>query len=295
MVPFRKIKPMRTACLPIITILALTLISCSDSSKTDKEIIKEMEKSLERSNRFIGFSTDMHLRRLEEDEKDPVTTEKAKIWLPVAKEIADVSNKVYDNLEALRKLEKIGNKEADSLIGNLKQYEEKILSANERIKHEFAEWAIFQNDSFNKNGHKRKLISNNPASSHAFLTNIQNHFKRLENVTVTYCGEHINRHLRFDNFYSAIVSQNSTILKQNENLEIITGMGIFTAQASPTIFINGKKAESDGHAQFVRKIKVPSKPGNYSVPVKIKYFDHFGSEQTMERNVEYTVAKECDQ
>jgi hypothetical protein len=45
-----------------------------------------------------------------------------------------------------------------------------------------------------------------------------------------------------------------------------------------------------GNALAVYKLKAPSKPGKYYVPVKINYTDQDGSQQTVQKEIEYTVA-----
>ena len=39
------------------------------------------------------------------------------------------------------------------------------------------------------------------------------------------------------------------------------------------------------------KLKAASRPGKYYVPVKINYTDQNGKQQTVQKEIEYTVAK----
>src|SRR5688572_20269613 len=88
---------------------SITLLSCNNGLKVDKEIIKAMEESLNSSSKVVNTSSEMILFSLEDKTYDPITTERAKIWLSKAQKIQEFSSKLYDYIEQLKTGEKIGN------------------------------------------------------------------------------------------------------------------------------------------------------------------------------------------
>jgi hypothetical protein len=87
-----------------------------------------------------------------------------------------------------------------------------------------------------------------------------------------------------------MVGQNSTILMPGEELQIYSGIGSFSLESRPKISVYGKPIPIEADGIAVYKIKTLSKPGKYYVPVKINYIDQEGRQQTVEREIEYTVA-----
>jgi hypothetical protein len=280
---------------PVICLLGCILLSCSNGSKTDKEIIKAMEESLEQSNRRVSFSTETILRSLQEKTLDPATSYKAELWFPKADQVAKLSASCLSYIDEFKKNKGLSKELADSFVQRLKAFEEAVLKTDLLINEVFADRRLFNNDSINKKFYDQYFKGASETSIHAFLTRIQNTVKVFENKTIAFCSEQIASHRPFFDTYTVIVGQNSKVIKRGGQLEIIAGVGAFTSQAKPEIFINNQAHNIDesGYADFKQKVQL--KPGNYSIPVKIIYTDEFGKKQTTETKVEYTVAKECDQ
>ncbi|MEI9810185.1 MAG: hypothetical protein WDO16_21235 [Bacteroidota bacterium] len=99
----------------------------------------------------------------------------------------------------------------------------------------------------------------------------------------------------FYDVYSTIIGQSSNIVRSGEQIEITAGVGAFSRIASLKITIAGKEVTAGDEGIALYKFKSSSKPGTHFIPVKLSYTDQDGKEQTIEKNVEYTVAEECDQ
>lgn len=300
MVPFRKIKPMRTACLPIITILALTLVSCADSSKADKEIMKEMEKSLKSSNNTIANFTVTTLKKLENKKYEVGMREKANVWLPKAHRIITITRSCFEYIETLKKINKISPEKSDELFNKLNKYQEAILGTDTVLKIAFADMPesciIFTpSDSSRKDFYNRYFNHSSKELLSGFLTEIQNRIRNFEAKTVVLCNEQVGAMVDYFESHEAIIGQNANILKQGSELEITAGIGLFSIKANPEIYINGEKCSLNDFGYSFYKKKIRTKPGSYSIPVKIKFTDQDGKENIVEQSVEYTVAKECDQ
>lgn len=300
MVPFRKIKPMRTFCFSIIIILALMLVSCADSSKADKEIMQEMKNSLESSNSTIANFTLATLKKLENKKYEVGMREKADIWLPKAHRIITITRSCFEYIEALKKVNTISPEKSDELFNELNRYQEDILRTDTILKIAFAdmpESCIIPtaSDSSRKDFYNRYFNHPSKELLSTFLTEIQNRIRNFEAKTVVFCNEQVGAIVDYFESHAAIIGQNANILKQGSELEITAGIGQFSIKANPEIFINGEKCSLNDFGYSFYKKKIKTKPGNYSIPVKIKFTDQDGKQNIVEQNVEYTVAKECDQ
>ena len=79
-------------------------------------------------------------------------------------------------------------------------------------------------------------------------------------------------------------------MQPGEQIEITSGIGSFDSRPDPKVFVYGKQIPLNEHAFAVFKFKAEKKPGKYYVPVKIKYTDQNGRKQSIQKEIEYTVA-----
>lgn len=79
-------------------------------------------------------------------------------------------------------------------------------------------------------------------------------------------------------------------------LTINAGIGTYSKAAQPKIRINGIIAPLNEEGIAIYQLKAPKKPGEYTVPVVISYFNLItGKEEIKSINIDYTVTKPCDQ
>ncbi|MEO7923001.1 MAG: hypothetical protein ABIR30_04935 [Chitinophagaceae bacterium] len=275
----------RIPASPLLYALVIFFYSCSGSSEKDKIVIKQMEESLVNSNKIIGYSTDAHLKALEEKTQDPATMERAKVWFSKARQIATLSRKIYDHIEGFKNKIHSNKKAADSLHEKLLQYKQDILNTDSLILLQFEKDFKF-------------IKSSDHFSSSGLLTSLENNIKISENKIITFCEAQIGSvdGAGFFNSYSFLASQNSNIVKPGDDLEIVAGIGSFSRAAQPNIKINGLSLEigEENYAHY--KMKVLNIPGKYKIPVSISYFNNVtGKDETRSIDVEYTVAKSCDE
>jgi len=89
--------------------------------------------------------------------------------------------------------------------------------------------------------------------------------------------------------YGELISQNSSYLKAGQMLEITDGVGSFSEAVKPKIIIQGKEIPINSDAKAVYKIKVDSRPGNYTIPVKIEFTEPGGFKRTSITGIKYIV------
>ncbi len=288
----------RTLLLAIITIHTS---SCSTHSK-DKELISLLEDQLEKSEGGIRRNTDFVLLALTDKSTDPVTSEKAGIWLPKAEEISRITDSVFTYMEGLKKKGKLSNDAADEIGRRLKEFSSQLLSVDEKIKLEFEHNQFLSICNLNKLPFKKEttqtdFIKNLSAeSSTAMLTNIQHNIRQIENKTVTFCNEQVGTTcgLSFHETYSLLVGQNSNIVSPGSEIEITAGVGAFSKVANPHIRINKKKLNLNENGYSSYKFRSSKMPGVYKMPVEISYIDESGQNVNRIVTVEYTVTPPCN-
>lgn len=285
-------KPITTS---IITFLffAVTLTSCKNKEKDDEKVISGLESSLISSNQTINRSTETVLKDLEEKAQDYCTMERAQVWLPKANSIVAITKELYDYFEALKQLAQTNKIDYLVIENKLENYRQMALSTDSTIREEFHEnfqfINRFENNKFSIDNVSERLQI-------AVLCMLQNEIKNIENKTISFCNNKVGCTIMTFDSYSAIVGQNSSYLKPGTELEIKAGVGALSKSAQPVITINNKNIELGPEGYSLYKMKTPKAPGNYRVPVRIKYFNKTtGKEYDINVNVEYTVVKECDQ
>lgn len=282
--------------------LALFLSACAGKSNND-EVIKSLEESLKSSTKSIQISSRANLKSLEEKTTEYVTVDRATIWFPKAKQIAKMSSDVYNYINKLKELKKIDLADAKNLFITLLKYKEDIISIDSSIWVELKEYLLPFFDSYRTSEntgnsfYARFFKNSTPFQTSGILTKFQNDIAISENIITTFCNVKVGQldGLGFFESYSAIVGQNSTILKPGDELEIKAGIGLFSYAARPKININGTNIELGEEGYSLFKTKVQKNPGKYKIPVSISFFNQTtGKEESMRVNVEYAVAKECN-
>lgn len=282
----------------ILSFLYSAIVFSSCSGKKEDKIITLLQSSLVSSNKAINVSTASLLKELEDKKYDFCTKERAEIWFPKAETIANKVKSFYDFLEE----EKLHANDKTLITDKLVRFRDEMFAIDSQFieisgnSFDFIKkfiWVsggdtLLKTNFFNSNSRLN--------SSTAILTMLQNEIKKIENRLIAFCNLKVG--FIDDSFYSysAILGQNSTILKPGETLEITAGMGAFSANGKPTIVINGQNIllGEEGFSRF--RTKTQNIPGHYRIPVQIKFTNQItGKEETLSKNVEYTVAKECDQ
>lgn len=287
-----------------ILVFAVIFQSCSNTSKKGTGILIALQQSLETSNEHLNISTEQNLRALEVKTTRPETTERAGIWFPKAKKIKEFSKEIEKNIEGLKKT---GNVSRESILGlydRLVEFNTNVLGIDPEIGAAFMKEGLFEKGSAFRSSKdasdffSRYFKNNGRESDYAVLTTIQNDVLTAEDKTISFCLNKIGM-VDGEGFYSsfsALVSQNSKVFKPGDDIEIFAGMGTFTRTGQPEISINNLQVpiDDDGVAKFRRPIT--EKPGKYSIPVSIRYFDQVtGAYETKQVNIEYTVTVPCNQ
>ena len=259
-----------------------------------------MEESLSNSNNSINASSENVLHALDNKRMEPATSYKAGIWYQKAEQIVNLSKACNDYIETLKKESVLSADESAMLFNKIKKYESDILNVDNSIKETFINYTYLTRPAdsltISEKGFYNKFFKNTSnVSAKAFLTKLQNNVKRMENRILTFCYEQAPNSSLICTFYFPLIAQNSSVVKRGEAVEITAGIGYLERFPNSKIVINGLLIPMSEYNTAQYKLKAPNKPGKYFIPIKISYTDQDGRDQIIEKNVEYTVAKECDQ
>lgn len=270
-----------------VPLLIVLISSCSSKHGNDESLIKDLEKSLINSNISINETNARTLRLINDKLHEPSTNARAEIWFPRAEKISKLSAKISNYINTSLDVNESDKKRIEELVKELGNYKDDVLSIDSSIRIEFE--SPFQQIIMS--------VETNREFKSAFLNKIQNDIKVLENHLLSYCNAKIGNAcgLIFD-LYSPIVTQSRNFVKAGEKIEITAGVGFYSRASNPLIIINGKVVELQAEGFALYKFKAPTKVGNHTLPVTITYVDiNTGKKEALSKNIEYTVAKECDQ
>lgn len=302
--------------------LVLTALLALNVSAEILNAFKTVNNSLETTNSTIGNSTETIMTSLEDKMSDPKTAEKARIWLPKAKQVRDYAKTVYSFIDGIKKdiMKQAGGDpnstkfKADNLdittrimidkgqgkelLKKLTEFKNNVLkNVDPSIDSAFAnnlpinlEKPITHNKS--NNTWERAYFHMVPTvAALTILSKFQNDVRTSENKIVEFCHNKVGQVIvRYDT-YTAFAATNSSYVMPGDEMEITAGVGAFSKAALPEITIEGspEALAEDGAAH--RKIKASESLGKHTVTVNIKYTDQEGIVRTIPKTIEYTVGQ----
>ena len=275
--------------------------SCAD--KNNNKIQEALRNSLETSSEIIEMSSISTLNDLEEKKYNFVTQDRAEIWFAKAHLIKKFSEIRFDFIEKKKRKQKLNRNDIKEVFENLIEYKKEILGRDSTLREQFYNQFGFINkykslilvDTNSNSLSIQKGLSNQLITS--ILNGLQTEIRKIEYRTILFCNNRVGMLDESGLFesYSAIIGQNTNILKPGDIFEIKAGIGAFSKAAQPIITFNGKRIELNQEGYSLYKRVVPKKPGKYLVPVKINFFDQgVGKDVVLERIVEYTVIEPCN-
>lgn len=122
------------------------------------------------------------------------------------------------------------------------------------------------------------------------LKRIENDIELSEYRVIHYCLNNtaeliLDRHRMWP-----IVSVSSQIVKPGGTIGITAGMGEFSAEAAPIIFINNKIVPLTDYTTAISEVHAPEKPGRYKIPVKIEFTNPDGSKSYFSKTIAFDVS-----
>lgn len=298
------------------------LYSCSSGNdEGDTTLLKEVNKSLLQSNLSTDFSTIITLESLYDKTKRPETSDRASKWFTKAKKIKKLTDSIIHDIQRI-KFDLIGEAGFDPLK------EEKSKSAKQAVDHIFKEHkegqllheklilykkdlqAIDSNPSIRQqitsfasfitadvvsgeNAFADRYFNTTVLGAITMLNKIDNDIRVVQNKLITFCNEQISIHaMYFDAFpaYSPLITQSAAIVRPGQPITITAGIGEYSVVTKPSVKIADTNIPMNDFSFFEYELKTPSKAGDYTTSVIMKYFDpRVGKEVEVKKTINYTV------
>ena len=295
--------PLHTTFKSIAFVLLSVIVfaSCSGNSKKEAEIIKALNESIENSNRWLEQSSGDILSALNDKLNDRATVERAKYWHPKGELAHKISKEAFEYIEAIKREVTSGNVnreiEAPELFKKLINYKTELLRIDSIVAIEFNKTLLLFTRTIDSSKRDQKILfdkyfkNTSNASMMAMLSKLQNNIKINEEKIIRFCFEQTGK-VVFGPCSPdlPIVVQSSTIVQPGEKIEITTGICSFYTTIEPAVFVYGKRVPIGTSGVAILKFKAESRYGKYYVPVKVNYTDQDGRQQSVQKEIEYTVA-----
>ena len=300
--------------------LVLTAMLALNVSAEILNAFKTVDNSLTGTNSTINTSTSNILGSLQDKMSDPASAAKAQVWYPKAQKATVLAKDMYDYITSLKskilsgaefKKEDSSYKqdnldvatrimitdgEGKKLRQKLEDYRNNLLKIDPAIEQQLKNSLQIDvsmprvQDKGNNTWEAAYFHMVPTVAAITMLSKFQNDVKTSENKVVAFCHEQVGKvAVRFDT-YAAIIGQSSSYVMPGQEIEVTAGVGAFSKAAQPRVTINGSGASlgDDGvaHAKFTA-----GGVGQHSVPVTIVYTDQEGKQQTITKNVDYTVGQ----
>ena len=265
----------------------ITAIACNN---TDERITNIQIENRTQIHRTIAANTDFQLYELEKKVQEPMSHEKGKIWFPKAEKVKEFSQRALSVLDKDQASIIADQDRFIQTIGELNTIRDSILSVDQLIKQEFGPRFYLINGHFDSLiGLKKYRSFSKTRSDREKIFHIM-HSNLLINTykIVSFCNEQISVHRPFY-FDELLVSQNKSIFKPGEEIQITTGIGYFKATKENIITVGNKKYRLTDYGYIAANLIAPSKPGIYFIPIKASYVDEFGLKQNFKAMIKYRV------
>ena len=309
-----------------IMYLVLTALLALNVSAEILNAFKTVDRSLMIASGIAEDKNAEHFKSFQKKIEDPITKDKAEIWMPKALKAKALSDEVYLYIDALKTELK---KESDlKMVEGVEVYKEDDLEASTRLfistppegrakgKELFERLSAFKVKLLGIDSGIRKDIgptlpldltipkSNNKLSnkewaygyfhmtptvaSITILSKFQNDIKNSEAQVVEYCHNKIGEvEIIYDEF-KALAQPSTQYAMPGEQIIITAGIGAFSKAARPTITIDGTVVplNADGAAEYKM---TAGASGAYAKKVRISYHKPDGTTASIEKEVKYTV------
>lgn len=302
--------------------LVLTALLALNVSSEILNAFKTVNNSLQTTNATVDASTQTILKSLGDKRSDPNSKVRADEWFPHAEAIHKASDDVFNYIQGLKNtiLTQAGGDpndptkkfkednldiathvlvekgEGKKLLQMLTDYKKKVLGEHPDINKEFAnslqiDLATPPTTHKGNNSWEAAYFRMVPTvASMTILSKFQNDVRTSENKLVAYCHQKVGEVKVIFDSYEPIVGQSSSYFMPGQEITVNAGLGAFSSQNKPQIFINGSSVPVDdkGKANFTAPV---GGLGNHTMNVTVKYTDQNGEQKEKTVPVQYVVGQ----
>jgi hypothetical protein len=299
-----------------LCMIVMSFSYCSSESGRHRFVNDQLNAKIAIMTGMILEQSRYHYSEFQGRLYDPQTAERAIAWVPLVEKVKTNSSgfiRYTDSLiDAIEKLAEgrqgkdivsklfFDEKVNKVLYNRMVQFKKDILKTeDEFLMRDLKEGKMLVlttkiNDSLIKDDQifgELYFKNSSAAEATSLLRIFQSNIRVMENTLLDYviirtsasfCGYYV---------YMPVISQNSTIVRPGEKIEISAGVGYFSRQARRKIIIDNQLMRETHDAISTYTISAPEHPGTYSVPVKIEFQKPDGTKASMQRIVEYSVVQ----
>jgi gliding motility-associated protein GldM len=300
--------------------LVLTALLALNVSSEILNAFKTVNKSIDKSNLALGDQITNVMENFKNAKADPKTKANAELYEPMALKASATSKTINDYIESLKKkliAESGGKADGTYNIDNLdvatrlfaEGQDGKDLEA--KLTAYITDMQALNNDpkfaaSFNKyiavdkpadvvgqDGTKQNWRFANfhmvpSVAGITILSKLQNDIKNTESQIANYFFSKVSSVKVIYDKFAALTGANSTYFFPGQKMEITAGIGSFSADAKPTIKINGASVPVDANGVGTSTFDVGGS-GSKTANVEISYVKPDGTTGTERKTIEYTV------
>jgi hypothetical protein len=305
-------------------VLLFLLLSCNRLEEKDMAVLSAANESLEVSNKTIENNSLEIYSALNAYLSDPSKRTYTLKWQPIAEQVKTLTDSVITTINIIRqklitetggafgriqstshfnKTQPVSKvffieKNGEELNQQLANYKQKLFLINEEFANAFEKNILiytkeYEIDSSTSKDFVTTYFKNiNTLSAFLLLNKIENNIRKIENDFVRFCFDRTSviHGCGFSQNISTILSQNSTVFKVGESIEITAGVGSFNTVSQLKITIDNKDVEiNDGIGNY--KSKVDKTVGKHTIPVTIEFTKPDGIKLKKSQQIEYTVVE----
>ena len=303
---FRRLSNYNNCLVGFVCFSISTFISCTNHSESNNELLQSLDEGFVNTNHILDLYNQDLISLMDDGLKNPATHDRAKVWKDNAERVHTLSENTCNYLEKTKQqiLNSIKNQNKSQNISNDKEQEvysamvsfkENLLQVDSKIENEFKSSLLLFTRTIDTMENRKKYLDEfylkklNEFSTVVFLSRLINNIKIIENKIIQFCYEKAVTTILVDTFYEGISLISSSVVKPGENIQIISGLGTFTTNPLPRVFVYGKSIPVNEAGIAIFEFRAEKKPGKYFVPVIIKFVDDKGGEHSIAKKIEYIV------
>lgn len=275
----------------------ISSFGCENQTKKSDRVFDSLSHTLQESNSNIRNANNLLYQQIESNFYDPISHERASIWNPKAKQIqrqSQILREYIDSIESRSGEYKLDVTAYNNLYERIKTYKDIILSVDDAIKKDFENRlneVLFSEtwDSSSSIFYATYFANKSKSAVIAVLNGLKHRILLIENVLIQFCYYHSKSYSEAYQSFSILVGQSTNIIERGGEIEINAGVGAFSRNCSPHVYIAGKEIELNENAVADYKFKANAKPGKYIIPVKINYTDPSGAKQSKTLDISYKI------
>jgi hypothetical protein len=276
----------------------------------DKKQLLAINEGLIRSFSSIQDNTDLAYASLLQRKYDVHTRYDAEKWLPIALRGKEATSSIFDYIESLKtelgQSHQLPAERTKALFDSLIQYKHSLAAtladsldtAGHFIKpirqdffRHFPLLPLLSDTLFNETRFKAwadTTFDIDPVITLLALNKLKIDVALSAQMIAHFCDYQTRDEADYYTMFAPLINLNSSIVRPGEVVEVKAGIGAYTNGTEVTI--GGRLTHLNEHGLAFYEFKAPSRPGKYSIPIRLEFYKPDGSKALNEQVVTYEVS-----